>query len=116
MRWHRQEPGVYTAGPYKVERLPYHRALWDVSGPGVAEGSFEHKDAAQRYCGEVASSRAAEPLTVPVVGDVVLVREGSRQGYVGTIMTGNGEPLYCIKFVRGKRLCLFRREFEVIVP
>jgi hypothetical protein len=27
-----------------------------------------------------------------------------------------GEEMWCLKFARGKRQCLFRREFEVVLP
>ena len=116
MKWHRVTPGVYTSGPYTIERADYHRAIWTASGPGVSAGvARESKAEAQRICGEAAAKRAADPATAPVVGDAVTV--GGRHGHVGSIQPGNGiETLYCIRFVRGKRLCLFRHEFEVIVP
>lgn len=113
MKWHRVEPGTYTAGPYLVEAT-YTSGGWYASGPGV-DSFWLHKNAAQLACGNAAAARAADPATKPVIGDAVTV--GGRHGTVGSIMaTGSIETLYCIKFVRGKRLCLFRHEFEVIVP
>jgi hypothetical protein len=117
MKWTRVTPGVYTSGPYRIERATFHRPIWEAYGPGIATGmdAFESKGHAQRVCGEAAAKRAADPATKPVIGDAVTV--GGRHGHVGSIQPGNGiETLYCIRFARGKRLCLFRHEFEVIVP
>lgn len=119
MKWHREKPGVYTAGPYLVEQ---HAHGWYASGPGLTE-SATRKDEAQRAAEKSAWARLidiSDGLTVePVIGDIVVVQDdykGGRRGQISTVMSGNGEPLYCIRFVRHKRLCLFRREFAVVMP
>lgn len=121
MNWKREQPGVYTCGPYRVERQPYHRAIWIADGPGIAEGSGVHdqKADAQTECADAALERISGRShdCTAVAGDIVMVRD--RRGQIGTIMEGAGPRsarLYCIRFVRGKRLCLFRDEFEVVLP
>lgn len=112
MNWKREKPGVYTAGPYQVEQIAH---TWYASGPGLgATVGVDRKEQAQGMCCSVAGARAMRSKTEPVVHDVVLV--GERRGQISSIMLGDRKTLYSIKFVRGKRLCLFRHEFQVIVP
>lgn len=117
MKWKREKPGVYTAGPYLVEQ---HAHGWYASGPGLDE-SATRKDEAQHAAEKSAWARLIDIsdglTTEPVVGDIVIV--GERRGQISSKMAGaavHAEPLYCIRFVRGKRLCLFRREFVVAMP
>lgn len=114
MKWHRDRNGLYTAGPYAVLNVSSNPSIWTASGPDLT-GVFPTKRQAQIACGNAASERAANPAAVPVVGDAVIV-SGTRRGQITAIMRGDHEPLYCIVFARGRKLCLFRREIEVIVP
>ncbi|APQ42351.1 hypothetical protein PBI_RICH_93 [Mycobacterium phage Rich] len=116
MKWHREtaDPARYESGPFVVEHHG-HRHGWFADGPGVDPTHYPTKRQAQTVCGDVASARAADPEVTPVIGDAVIV-SGTRRGHISSIMNGEREPLFCITFARGRRLCLFRREIEVIVP
>ncbi|QPX62206.1 hypothetical protein PBI_INDLOVU_92 [Mycobacterium phage Indlovu] len=117
MKWKRVENGVYSAGPYLVERAPYHRAIWSVSGPGVSAGvGHETKDDAQTEAHDAALERiVGSELTVePVKGDVVVIP--GHDNAPGVYATALGDNMHCIHLRRGKRICLFRREFKVVMP
>lgn len=119
MNWHRESPGVYVSGPYKVEKvLGRWYACGPINaGPGVIiDTAHQRKDQAQGLCYSTAGARAANPDVEPVVYDVVVVADGDRRGYVGSIMRHDNKVLYCIKFPRGRRLCLLRHEFRVVTP
>lgn len=125
MKWKRAEPGRYTAGPYTVTRSDSPLAVWHASGPCVAvTGGLTTKADAQAACYEAAFSRGARQGNTcdPVIGDVVTVPGyDNRHGEISSTMFAPRDitprtPLYCIKFSRGKRLCLFRHEFTVVVP
>jgi hypothetical protein len=135
MKWKREQPGLYTAGPYRVERGPYHRAIWSASGPGVSTGSEvvnteESKELAQARCFVALIDRVGDTGQLgrtcsAVVGDCVQVLENARKDRRGRITTiidntvpgRTAEPIYCVRFnVGGGRTCLFRHEFEVIAP
>lgn len=121
MNWTRVKPGEYVAGPYRIERQPYHRAIWIADGPGIADSSGVHdlKEDAQAECEEAAIMRiaGAEATVQPVVGDLARVIATDRRGQVSSIMpSDNGRPLICLRFARGRRLCLFREEIEVMLP
>ncbi|AYD82080.1 hypothetical protein I5G60_gp88 [Mycobacterium phage Saguaro] len=117
MKWTRPtaDGGRYEAGPYVVENLGRHG--WAASGPGFRTVHATKADA-QSDCGDAALERIAgqEATVGPVVGDIVVVTATGRRGQVSAIMNGTHHPLYCIRFARGKRLCLDRHEFEVLVP
>ncbi|AGT12831.1 hypothetical protein PHELEMICH_93 [Mycobacterium phage Phelemich] len=115
MKWHRDANGVYTSGPFTVQHHAHAGGFWTADGPHVKACSWPTKRQAQIDAGQAASARAADPNVTPVVGDVVMV-SGTRRGQITAIMRGDREPLYCIVFARGRKLCLFRREIEVIVP
>lgn len=114
MNWRRERPGVYTAGPYRIERLV---SRWVAQGPGIAE-THEHKVDAQVECEDAALERIVgnESTVMPVVGDAVMV--GDRPGRVTTqLASADGTALlYCILFARKRRLCLRRHEFKVVLP
>lgn len=115
MNWKRERPGVYTAGPYLVEQNAHG---WYASGPGV-DVSHDLKADAQAECEDAALMRidGNEATVGPVVGDQVVTREGSRRGRVRSVMLSErGKVLFCLGFARGRKLCLFREEFEVVLP
>lgn len=115
MTWKRERTGVYTAGPYRVEQIG---RCWHASGPDV-DIIVSRKELAQVACTRAAGKRSGDAgfLCEPVKGDIVLLTAQGRRGQVGAIMRGNGDrPLYSIHFTRSKRLCVFREEFQVIVP
>ena len=122
MKWHRVEPGVYTSGPYTVEYHNTAGGFWTAAGPGIAPAAHPTKHLAQIECGETAASRAADPVCVPIVGDIVMVLDDyrpHRRGQITSIHKGlrpDDDPLYCVTFPRARRLCLLRREIEVLVP
>lgn len=125
MKWSREKPGVYTAGPYRVEKFG---SRWLASGPSNAapgvelDVSYERKDQAQELCLVVAQARAVNPAVTPVVGDYGVLADG-RRGQLTAIMRGapGGTspglvPLYCFRLPRGRRTCVFRYEFQVVMP
>jgi len=119
MKWTRVENGTYTAGPYTVERADYHRAVWSSSGPGVSAGvGHETKAGAQAAAENAARERIKGhgDSVEPVTGDLVTVHEGSRSGIVRAVFPGTHHPIYSILLARGKRLCLERSEFQVVMP
>ena len=115
MKWTRTAPGVYAAGPYLVERIIESPAVWRANGPGVLGVCRPNKSEAQKVAQHAAEERALG-FAVPVIGDIVLYDD--RRGQISSILpqSGSSNVLYCIMFARGKRLCLFRQEFAVIVP
>lgn len=121
MRWHRVRNGVYTAGPYLVEQNAHG---WYASGPAV-DVQHDTKADAQSECEDAALERLEgnAATAVPVVGDHAVVLADRRKDPRGTITTvidhggANQEPLYCVRFnIGGGRKCLFRREFELVMP
>ncbi|AEJ95767.1 hypothetical protein FDI64_gp93 [Mycobacterium phage Zemanar] len=126
MKWTRTRPGLYQAGPYAVLSAGTHRPIWTASGPDFTDVCGT-KAEAQRACERSAHARLIDIsdgyTVVPVVGDRVETAPDvrkvilpARPGQITSVIeTGNG-PLYCIKFARGKRLCLFRNEFKVVMP
>lgn len=125
MNWKRVEPGRYTSGPYTVTRSDSPLAVWHASGPCVAvTGGLTTKADAQAACYEAAFSRGARQGNTcdPVIGDVVISSARDGRAVITSVGVGarhvraDNEQLYCMKFPRGKRLCLFRHEFTVVVP
>lgn len=120
MKWTRERPGVYTAGPYIVKRLLAGSTTWRATGPGMApEINWRGKDLAQDECRRVAAWRAADPNVEPIIGDIVVTLADKRRGQITMMLKSgatNPAPLWCIKFARGRRLCLLRHEFEVVMP
>lgn len=120
MKWTRPEPGTYLAGPYKVERQPYHRAIWIATGPGLPETGAVHetKDDAQTEAEDAALARITAPdyHVAPVVGDVVV--EGGKRGHISAILpnANGGSPTFVIQLPRGRRKCRLRPEFPVVMP
>ncbi|QJD51396.1 hypothetical protein SEA_RAWRGERTHAT_93 [Mycobacterium phage RawrgerThat] len=123
LTWKRHpETGAYTSGPYVIEKS--FNGQWHLSGPSLNEPHFTKREA-QRSAYHAARQRidGHAMCAVPVVGDHVetttdvrKVTLPARPGQITSVIeTGNG-PLYCIKFARGKRLCLFRNEFKVVMP
>lgn len=118
MKWHRERPGRYTAGPYAIEDAGHHRPLWTATGPGMPDRLHSTKVDAQADCEDAALERIVgnEVTVPPVVGDAALVAD-TRRGVVTTMLAADsGVQLWCIKFARGRRLCLRRTEFEVVLP
>lgn len=126
MKWTRERPGVYVAGPYRVEQAG--TGDWWTTGPGVAGEDFGTpfltKADAQSTAYEVALFRTRPAVgTVPVLGDIVeTTAHPVRRGQIAAIMRQPvgaehvEQPLYCLHLARGKRVCLFRDEIRVIVP
>ncbi|AEJ94612.1 hypothetical protein FDI63_gp096 [Mycobacterium phage ChrisnMich] len=127
MKWTRTRPGLYQAGPYAVLSAGTHRPIWTASGPDFT-AVCGTKAEAQRACERSAHARLIDisdgHTVVPVVGDRVETTTGvrkvtlpARAGQITTVIqSATGLPLYCIKFAYGKRLCLFRNEFKVVMP
>lgn len=115
MKWTRQRPGLYTAGPYAVMSLDTHRPIWTASGPDFTSVEGTKADA-QLACQRAALLRIEGNgrTVVPVVGDHVVAN--NRTGKVTAILPSNNSQVYCMRFARGRRLCLFRIEFEVVMP
>lgn len=122
MRWTRVENGVYTSGPYVLERnAPPNRGTWSVSGPGVSAGiGHERKDDAQSAASRAMAHRLADgggATVTPARGDRARLRDTGRAGVITSVFPGdNGHPLYCIRLPRNRRVCVHREEFEVIEP
>jgi hypothetical protein len=116
MKWTRTRPGLYQAGPYAVMNV--QASIWTASGPDFTDVCGTKADA-QRSAERAARARLIDIsdayTVVPVVNDHVVAN--NRTGKVTSRMTSaTGLPLYCIRFARGKRLCLFRNEFKVVMP
>lgn len=119
MRWTRPRPGLYTAGPYTVERHDHAGGFWTASGPGVPAHSYRSREEAGAQCEDAAQERIVgnEATVEPVRGDVALVCATGRVGTITSVFGGdNGHPLYCIRLPRGRRVCIHRNELEVLVP
>ena len=97
------QPGTYAAGPYLVEEAyaPRGTRRGYVIGPQL----------------EAAAVRIGDGTTcTPVIGDMVLTTD-VRTGHISSVMvSATGVPLYCLTFPRGRRLCLYRHEFQVALP
>lgn len=112
MRWHRVEPGHYTAGPYTVTQHRHAGGFWEVSGPDV-QCSVPTKAQAQSVAESAATQRIAHnPGVEPVVGDAVETAQGAHRGHVAAIFG----TTYSIRLPRGRRTVLFRSEFGVVLP
>ncbi|AXN53374.1 hypothetical protein PBI_THONKO_104 [Mycobacterium phage Thonko] len=121
MKWKRHpQTGAYLAGPYTVKRSELSGKFWTVSGPGVEGPS--HRDA--KWDGQQAAQAAIDARLADGGGKTceafrgdVVVADG-RRGQITAVLPGltPTSGTYCILFAYGKRLCLFRREFEVIEP
>ena len=110
MRWHRVEPGHYTAGPYGVRRCTDEG--WEAHGPGLQRWAAT-KTIAQGYAESAATQRIAHtPGVEPVVGDAVETAQGAHRGHVAAIFG----TTYSIRLPRGRRTVLFRSEFGVVLP
>jgi|SRR5690349_4050023 len=115
MKWSRVQNGVYTAGPYLVEQNAHG---WYASGPGLDQ-QHDTKADAQADAEDAALTRIAgsETTVEPVKGDLVVIpAHDDRRGTVATVLKGDREPMFCLHLARGRKLCLFRREFKVVVP
>ncbi len=125
MRWHRiKETGGYVAGPYAVEKGPVTGPAWRAHGPGVDRPAHRLKDAAQAACLVACHDRLRDgggKTCTAVEGDAVVIDDG-RRGEVTAVLRQEpsseyaAQTTYAIRLPRGKRLCLFRGEFEVVVP
>ncbi|UJQ86616.1 hypothetical protein SEA_PENGUINLOVER67_94 [Mycobacterium phage PenguinLover67] len=127
MKWHSERRDgklAYVAGPWRVERGEAGK-WWVARGPGIEGGVTRHdiKADAQADCEEAALLRIAgnEATVDPVPGDIAVVLADRRKDPRGRVTTkmdnGSGRPIWCIRFnVGGGRTCLFREEFEVMVP
>jgi hypothetical protein len=125
MRWHGKDGG-YEAGPWRVERGEAKK-WWVARGPGIEGGVSRHetKADAQSECEDAALLRIeGQGMTVePVVGDIAVPLSSRRSNPMARVTSRiansqpEGEPLYCLRFNSGGgRECLFRREFEVVLP
>jgi len=118
MIWKREKPGVYVAGPYTVARVV--GSTWRASGPGLdPEVNWHGKDLAQDEARRACQRRLlneGQERTEPVVGDVVVIPGRRDRGRVRAVFPGTHHPIYSILFPRGRRLCLDREEFQVVMP
>lgn len=124
MKWKREKPGVYTAGPYLVEEVeslpttPRQSTMgsqWHASGPDV-DSNWLRKSEAQAACAEKAKQRIGTGTLVEPVVDDVAEYAGKRAVISALMSTNDGTPLYCLRLARGKRQCLLRHEFTVVLP
>lgn len=116
MKWQRVEPGRYVAGPYTVRPSQLSGKFWVSNGPGIEQTHWHLKADAQAECQRVAEKRDPSSC-IAIVRDHVIVTDGQRRGYINTIQRiGDMRPLYCIHLPRGRILCRYRDEFEVVVP
>lgn len=118
MKWKRErtEEGLmrYTAGPYTVEERT-KGGWWYASGPDM-DSEWLRKSEAQAATVEVAKRRIGDgKLGEPVVGDAAQYA-GARAVVIALLATNDGTPLYCLRLARGKRQCLLRHEFQVVLP
>ena len=118
MKWARVRPGHYTAGPYAILSLETHRPIWTASGPDFT-AVCGTKAEAQQACQRAAHARLIDIsdayTVVPVVNDVAEYA-GLRCRVSMITTTADGTPLYCLVKPRGKRQCLLRNEFKVVMP
>lgn len=123
MKWTRERPGVYTAGPYTVEH--HADGFWLATGPNLPDhekGAQSLKTDAQYACKQACARRLLGEGQVecePVIGDIVVTLADKRRGQITMMLkpgATNPVTLWCIKFARGRRLCLLRHEFEVVMP
>lgn len=123
LTWKRgDEPGLYTAGPYTIVKGANQ---WHLTGPGGGCGSPARqlnephftKREAQRSALYAARRRLEghAMCAVPVVNDVAEYA-GQRCRVSMITATADSTPLYCLVKPRGKRQCLLRNEFKVVMP
>ena len=102
MKWTRETPGRYVAGPYRVEQVV--GSTWRATGPGMdPDVNWHTKVLAQDECRRAAERRLAgdgKNTATPVVGDWAYIGEYCR------ITDGKGNPLYVLLTPRKKRRCL----------
>lgn len=118
MKWSRQRPGLYTAGPYAVQCIDASKGIWTASGPdftAVAGSKADAQAAAQRSAHARLIDISDAYTVVPVVNDVAEYA-GLRCRVSMITTTVDGTPLYCLVKPRGKRQCLLRNEFKVVMP
>lgn len=121
MKWTRPAPGRYTSGPYTVERVLGN--AWRMAGPEIGPEVIWHtKVLAQDECERAARRRVNETTkhsVTPVVGDWTYL--AGHYGQISAVLTSTAgpeaveRPLYCIKLPRGRRKCLLRHEFPVVL-
>lgn len=109
MKWTRTRPGLYTAGPYAVMSLETHRPIWTASGPDFTSVEGTKADA------QLACQRAAHARLIDISDDVAEYA-GQRCRVSMITATADGTPLYCLVKPKGKRQCLLRNEFKVVMP
>lgn len=119
MKWTRPEPGEYTAGPYKITRWMSAKGSgtpWFVDGPGVQIGWHATKDDAQAEAEDAALMRITEETKYsvePVVGDWAYL--GEYLQVTAVFNAGTGPSTYSLRTARGKRKCLRRYEFPLVI-
>ncbi|AER49406.1 hypothetical protein STINGER_92 [Mycobacterium phage Stinger] len=120
MKWTRVRPGLYRAGPYAV--LNVQASIWTASGPNftaVCGSKADAQEAAQRAAhgrlADVNGNYTDTDTVVPVVNDIAEYA-GLRCRVSMITKTADGTPLYCLVKPRGKRQCLLRNEFKVVMP
>lgn len=82
MKWSRQRPGLYTAGPYAVQCVDTGKSIWTASGPdftAVAGSKTDAQAAAQRSAHARLIDISDAYTVVPVVGDRVETTTGVRK-------------------------------------
>ncbi|QHB37836.1 hypothetical protein I5G63_gp096 [Mycobacterium phage Imvubu] len=117
MKWHRgDQDSQYRAGAYTVERGPVTGPAWRALGPCVATAGHTTKASAQHAAFEAILARVGDPFRADVVVGDVVEYAGMRATITMATTTGDGTPLFCLRTTRGKRHCLLRSEFRLVVP
>ncbi|UXE04464.1 hypothetical protein SEA_FUNSIZED_93 [Mycobacterium phage Funsized] len=116
MKWTRDEPGRYTAGPYTVEYHNHAGGFWTAEGPGVDATARATKAIAQADCTRAAQERitdATKYTAEAVVGDWAYL--GGYLQITAVFADGTGPATYSLRTSRGKRKCLRRYEFPLVI-
>lgn len=116
MKWTRDRPGLYVAGAYTAEHHDHAGGFWTASGPCVATASHATKADAQQAAFAAIMARVGDPFRADVVVGDVVEYAGQRAVISMVTTTGDGTPLFCLRLARGRRQCLLRHEFRLMVP
>jgi hypothetical protein len=116
MKWHRIEPGHYESGPYVVMRHPLVDTIWLATGPGMEpDVLWSGKNLAQDECRRAMARRVEDPYGCEVmVGDVVIA--GGKRARITAVLDTAAGRTYVAQNARGRRKCMVRPEFPVVVP
>jgi hypothetical protein len=117
MKWHRIEPGHYEAGPYTVTRHPLADTVWLATGPEMEpDVLWSGKNLAQDECRRAMVRRVEDPYGCEVVVGDVVIAGGKRAVIKAILVADGGLRTYVAQNARGRRKCMVRPEFPVVVP